>query len=93
MDLNEVLKLWPFAAVIVGVPAIFYAKGLFTWAKGKLGITSSESPVAVGTLAENLKAIRLHCTTVGDQAAMDACDKIAPALFHEKETGKGTPTT
>lgn len=84
MDLNNILTLWPYAAVVAGVPAIFYAKPLFGWAKSKLGF-AAEPATPVGTLAEYLKAISVHCEKAGETEALAACDKIAPALFHEKK--------
>ncbi len=90
IDLNPILNLWPYAAVVAGVPAIFYARNIFGFVKSKMGGAPAPSggstPVPVGTLAENLKAIRLHCEKLKDEKAQDACDVIAPVIFHEKET-------
>lgn len=48
--------------------------------------------VPVGTLAEYLKAISNHCDSVGDTAALAACDQIAPTLFHSKKPADTTTT-
>lgn len=96
MDLNSILKLWPYllGALAIGglyVPDVY--RLVSAWRAGKAsappttitGQVLETTGPTVGTLAEYLKAISNHCENVGDTAALEACDQIAPTLFHSKK--------
>lgn len=90
MDLNGFLNLAPYVGGGLLIAGLYAKDGwalVKAWrgkAKPAAGVPSDSAPVDVGMLAENLKSIRVHCETVGDDEAAKACDVIAPTLFHER---------
>lgn len=97
MDLNKILSLWPYLLGGLAIAGLYVPdawRWVMSWKSAApaapagdrgQGTGDGAAPVPVGQLAEYLKAISNHCASVKDDAALQACDQIAPTLFHEKK--------
>jgi hypothetical protein len=102
VDLNPILNLWPYILLGGGAIGVGYGPEIYRWWKNRKAAavttttttttTGETAAVPVGKLAEYLKALTDHCRVVKDDAALEACDKIAPTLFHVPETKENQTT-